>query len=144
VVIVIALLAALFLLNPAWFERLRKLEFYGLKLEVDEVKRAQQRQREQLELMRPLLPVLMPEGERNHLLNLASDNVSGYVGSGTLPAELRRLRSMNLIEKLPNRNIGDITDGLNIYLADYVRLTEAGKEWVAIIQQAEEAAKPEP
>jgi hypothetical protein len=139
VVIVIALLIALFLLNPAWFERLKKLEFHGLKVELDNLKRGQERQREQLELTRFILPILLPEAERNHLLNLETHRVSEYVGSGTLRAELRRLRSVGLIEKLFNRNIGDIADGKTVNLADYVRLTKLGEQWVTMIRQSEEA-----
>lgn len=112
-----------------------------MKLELEDVKRRQQLQREQLELLRLMLPILMPEGERRHLLNLASGNTSGYVGNEWLRAELRRLYSIGLIEKMPNRYIGHLADGLKENLADYVRLTQAGEKWVAIIRQAEEAVK---
>lgn len=76
-----------------------------------------------------MLPLVLPEPQRKHLVNLAERNTKGYTGRDSLRSELRHLRSMGLLQKLPGRNIGDIKSGMACDLADYVELTDLGKRW---------------
>jgi hypothetical protein len=75
-----------------------------------------------------LLPLVIPEAERKHLLNLAHGRTRRYRGRGSLRSELRHLRSMGLIKKRSGRNIGDIATGAVHDLAEFVELTELGTE----------------
>ena len=78
-----------------------------------------------------MLPLVIPEPERKHLLNIAHGKTQGYKGRGSLRSELRHLRSMGLIQKCSGRNIGDLTSGNVHDLAYFVELTDLGKQWVA-------------
>lgn len=80
--------------------------------------------------LRLLLPVLIPEAERKHLFNLADGRTNGYKGGGTVRAELRHLRSMGLIRKHTDRNIGDLKSDGVYDLADILELTDLGRQWV--------------
>lgn len=81
-----------------------------------------------------LLPMLIPKPEQKHLLNIAHGRTQGYKGGGSLRSELRHLRSIGLIRKHPGRNIGELISD-NVYdLADFVELTDLGKQWVAKLE----------
>ena len=75
-----------------------------------------------------LLPLMIPEPERAHLINLARGKTQGYEGRGSLRAELRHLRSIGAIQKRAGRNIGDLTSGAVHDLAQFVELTDLGRE----------------
>jgi hypothetical protein len=85
--------------------------------------------------LRLMLPVLIPEPERRHLLNIAHGKTQGYQGRGTLRSELRHLRSMGLIQKHSGRHIGDLTSDGAHDIADVVELTNLGREWVTTLEQ---------
>lgn len=78
-----------------------------------------------------VLPLVIPEAERKHLLNIAEGRTQGYKGRGSLRSELRHLRSMGLIQKRPGRHIGDLESGGVHDLAEVVELTDLGRKWVA-------------
>jgi hypothetical protein len=81
-----------------------------------------------------MLPLLIPDPERRHLLNIAHGKTQAYRGGGSLRSELRNLRSMGLIQKHSGHNIADLHSD-NVYdLADFVELTDLGKQWVAILE----------
>jgi hypothetical protein len=83
-----------------------------------------------------VLPVLIPEAERKHLLNLAHARTQGYRGSGSVRAELRHLRDIGLIRKLSDRHIGDLKSGSTHDLARIVELTDLGRHWVAKLDES--------
>jgi hypothetical protein len=85
-----------------------------------------------------VLPLLLPRNERRHLMNLKRGRTDGYKGRGSLRSEIRRLRSMGLLEMLPQRTVGHMETGKAFDLGDYVRLTELGRRWVRRIEQIEE------
>jgi hypothetical protein len=126
--------------QPDEFERLvsEHLRKELAKVELDEVKRTQEWQQDHLRVMQMVLPLLLPKEEQQHLINLGLGKTLDYQGNKSVRSELRRLRSMGLLEKHPFHNIGDIRDNLTVNLSDYVYLTQNGKEWVKIIQQNEE------
>jgi len=107
-----------------------------LKFElIEKLREQQQRQEEKIADIALILPLLLPEMEVRHLLNLYSGQTEGYQGRSSLREELRRLRSIGLIAKKTGRNIGDIWDGLTIDLAEYVELTKLGRRWATRIQE---------
>ena len=129
--------------QPDDFERLvsehlrKELATVELGLELDEVKRTQEWQQDHLRVIKMVLPLLLPKEEQQHILNLGLGRTSNYQGNHSLRSELRRLRSMGLLEN-PRHSIGDIKDNLIVNLSEYASLTESGKEWAKLVQQNEE------
>jgi Predicted nucleotide-binding protein containing TIR-like domain len=80
--------------------------------------------------MQLVLSVLIPEPEQKHLLNIAEGKTKGYRGGNTLRSELRHLRSIGLIRKHPDRNIGELRSEGVYDLADILELTNLGRQWV--------------
>jgi Predicted nucleotide-binding protein containing TIR-like domain len=80
--------------------------------------------------MKLVLSVLIPEPEQKHLLNIAEGKTKGYRGGSTLRSELRHLRSIGLIRKHPDRNIGELRSEGVYDLADILELTNLGRQWV--------------
>ena len=141
VLIALTVVFIVILLQPEVVSRLRVLEMTGFKLEllesVEKVKEKQARQGNILSDINMILPLLLPETERVHLLNLDMRNTNAYKGSGSLRAELRRLRSIGLIKMRFAKPVGSIKDGLIFDLADYVELTRHGERWVQKIRDIE-------
>jgi hypothetical protein len=81
------------------------------------------------------LPAIVPEPMRTHLVNLAKGRTASYEGRGSLRSELRQLRTTGLIEMMPGRNVGDIKTGMLVDLADYVRLTDSGLQWLRSMRE---------
>lgn len=136
--------------QPDDFERLvsehlrKELAKVELSVELDEMKRTQEWQQDHLRVIQMVLPLLLPKKEQQHIMNLGLGRTSGYKGNHALRSELRRLRSMGLLEN-PHHSIGDIRDNLTVNLGEYVFLTRCGKEWATLIQQNEEMlAKDQP
>ena len=136
----------LFLLKPNFADRLIRFEGAGFKLEMlEQVKEKQDKQAqalyEQANLLDDIslvLPLLLPKTERKHLINLDSGRTSAYKGQGTLRSEIRRLRSIGLIEMLSNCHVSQMETGKEFDLANYVQLTNLGHHWVKRIKQIEE------
>jgi hypothetical protein len=77
-----------------------------------------------------LLPVLIPEPEQKHLLNIADGKTKGYKGGGSLRSELRHLRSIGLIRKHAERHIAELKSEGVYDIADIIELTDLGRQWV--------------
>jgi hypothetical protein len=84
-----------------------------------------------------MLPLLLPEAERQHLRNLASGQTREYLGGHWVRTEVRRLRSLGLVRMHRDRNVGQMQDGLRFDLADFIELTELGKRWLRKLQELE-------
>ena len=52
-----------------------------------------------------------------------------HIGGHPLRTELRRLRSIGLIEMRAAHHVGEMTDGTTFDLAGYVQLTAQGRWW---------------
>jgi len=78
-----------------------------------------------------LLLVLVPEAEQKHLFNLADSKTKGYKGGESVRTELRHLRSIGLIRKHADRHIGDLKSAGVYDLAEFLELTDLGRQWVA-------------
>ncbi len=138
VIILIAAGIVILILHPELIDRLRVLEMAGFKLELlEEVAKKQSQQEVRLQELYMLLPLLLPEPEQKHLLNLANDHTRDYRGRDTLRDELRHLRSMGLIKMVNDHHISQITDGFEFDLAHYVRLEKRGSHWVEQIKEIE-------
>lgn len=137
-IIGLTVLTVIVLLRPETFSRLKLLELSGFKVEMlEEVKERQDQQGSQLSDIALMLPLLLPETERRHLLNLANRTTANYKGSHALRTELRRLRSIGLIRMRSDKHVGQITDDLAVNLADYCELTSLGERWVNRIRAIE-------
>src|SRR5712692_6003579 len=107
-VIGIGSLIAAVLFRPDIMDRVTRLEIAGWKVEIE---RKQEKQDKQLNDIQLILPILLAESERKHLLNLASQNTKPYKGNQDVRTELRRLRSLKLIKMKPNQEIRRMEDG---------------------------------
>ena|SRR5689334_11823200 len=126
-----ALIAGI-LFRPDILERVTRLEVAGWKVEIE---KRQEKQDRQLDYMRLVLPVLLPNPERQHLLNLANNNAKTYKGNHELRTELRRLRSLGLIKSRGEKHVGEITNDRVVDLSEYMELTRLGHEWVDRIKE---------
>jgi hypothetical protein len=130
------------LVRPQTLERLKRVKLSGFELEM--LARVQERQAEhqdQLDDIRLILPLLLPDTERKHLLNLKSGETQAYRGGHTLRTELRRLRSMRLLQMKPGRQVGELKDNGTFNLADFVELTKNGQRWITRVQEIERDVK---
>ena len=118
-VILITTLIISLLWWPQAFENITGIEISNILKITKDVKKLQDNQ-EQHKLM---LPLLLPEKERRHLVHLLENRTSAYGSSSYLRNDLRHLRSMGLIEMCNNYRIADIKGLPNFDLASYVRLT---------------------
>ncbi len=123
------------LLKPKIFSRFRVVEAAGVKFELWDIKEKQAQQAEQLQQVALLLPLVLPATERRHLVNLVRGHTAGYKGNSWLQNELRRLRSIGLIASIQDRRIADLGEGSEFNLADYVKLTDLGHQWVQRINE---------
>lgn len=134
--IALAVFCVFLLMNPVVFERLKVFEVSGFKLEMLEMVKEKQIEHEsKLDDISLILPLLLPQKEQRHLLNLAAQRTTRYIGNHSLRSELRRLRSVGLIESRPDLHISNIEDGKHIDLAKYVALKPLGELWVGRIRE---------
>jgi len=126
--ITLAAVVILLLLWPDVVGRVKLIEVPGVKFEMLELKEKQVEQRLQLEDMKLILPLLLPEPERKHLLNLFRHPRTPYKKSRVVQDELRHLRSLGLIKMKLSSTVGDLPDEFK--LEDHFEFTDRGKRWV--------------
>jgi hypothetical protein len=118
--------------------QVKTFSFGGYKLEMlERFQERQAKQEDQIELIRTILPLLLPKAEQKHLRNLKDGKTSGYKGNHDVRTELRRLRSMNLIRRKGEKHIREIENGATVDLVDFVELTPLGERWVNHIKDIE-------
>jgi hypothetical protein len=126
IVVGIALFAALW---PEVLDHLSKVKLGGVEFELlQHLNERQRKQQTDLDDIRFILTLLLPPSERSHLENLENGNTLNYKGNHNLRTELRRLRTLKLIEN--TRPIADIGDDIKVDLKDFVDLTEAGHRYL--------------
>jgi hypothetical protein len=141
--IVLTALVVIALIQPEAFDRLKRVKLSGFELEVlEKVREKQALQEDQLEDIRLILPLLLPEAARRHLFNLDLGNTGNYQGSHILRGELRRLRSMRLVRMKDGMQISQMKDGSVCDLASFVELTPLGQRWVKRVKEIEDAEGP--
>jgi hypothetical protein len=128
--------------SPDALGRLTLLKLPGIEIALAEVKANQAKQMNQLEDISLILALLLPEWERNHLLNLADGKTRDYMGNHGVRTELRRLRSIGLITMRDAHRVSEMKDGSQFDLAASVTLTELGERWVRKIKEIAQAEVP--
>jgi hypothetical protein len=136
VAIVLTLTLAAILVSPGFTERIKTFELQGFKLELEKVRERQRRQEVELEDIRLLIPLLLPDPERKHLIGLAEGNAE-VEGSDRRRNELRKLTSLGLLRRKPGRNIGDLRDGQTMALSELLEVTLLGQQWVRRLAELE-------
>jgi hypothetical protein len=138
---VIAVTAALcaILIVPDLFGRLRSFEMQGIKIELlERVREKQLQQEDQLRDLRLIIPLLLPDAEHKHLRNLAAGRTQAYRGSENLRGELRHLRMIGLIRMVEGHWVSHLDDKREVDLAEFVELTDLGKQWANKLVQLDE------
>lgn len=140
VAIILTLATCALLLLPHLVQRVRGFELYGLKLELNEVRRLQQEQQAELGDVRLLIGMLVPEPERRHLERLARGETT-IVGDGSLHSELRKLTSLGLLKRVHGRkrDIGDLRTGVEEDVSGVVFVTPLGHAVVKRLAELEAA-----
>lgn len=154
----VVILIIILLFNSGLFERLGTLEYKdgGLKVELNELKKEQEAQRDNIEAntnviqrlaalertvaangqAKEQIANLLDENELNHLKRLASNQpYLDYIKQNSFKQELRRLRALGFIETYPDKHISSMPNQGN--LRDNVKLTQRGKEYLNLIGQSE-------
>jgi hypothetical protein len=135
----VLLIAILIALRPDLIERFKGFEMSGFKIEMlERVRERQAEQAIQLQDMSLMLPLLLPAKERKHLLNLVFGVTDGYQGSHPLSAELRRLRSFDLIRMRGDKHVSMMKDGMVFDLKDFIEPTALGQRWSKRIREIED------
>jgi hypothetical protein len=134
-VVVVAALAVGAALRPNFFNRLQRLDFAGVKVELSEVKmgqievqKNQQEQQAVLEDVRLALRLVIGKNEQSHLMNLFKHATNSYRVKGGLRDEIRRLRAMKLVKMRKDKTVAGMPENATVDLADYVELTEDGQK----------------
>lgn len=140
-ILALAALIAILLVKPDLFDRLKHFKLAGFELEIEKIKRSQKLQQGQLEAIGLLLPLVLRDTETKHLRNLGRGKTTEYVGSEAVRTELRRLANLKLIERIEDKKIHDLKDGLKFDLSDHVRLTPFGQH---MAMRLEDIEKDEP
>jgi len=127
--IVVVLVVCTVLLLPGFTSRIKTLELQGFKLDLEKVREWQRRQELELEDIRLLIPLFLPEPERKHLTDLVSGKTD-ITGSDRRRTELRKLTSLGLVRRRAGINIGDLKDGTTLSLSELLEITPLGEQWV--------------
>jgi hypothetical protein len=144
VTVVAALIVGFIFLAPETITRIKILQIQGFKLEMlEKIKEKQAEQEDKLEDIKLLLPLLLSNNERKHLINLWEGKTKDYSGSHALRSELRRLRGVKLLKSFTNRHIAELKDDPNqkYDISTVVELTFLGKQWAKKIREIEDAEK---
>ena len=140
--IVLTAVLAIALVRPQTLERLKRVKLSGFELEM--LARVQEKQAEhqdQLDDIRLILSLLLPDNERKHLLNLQTGATRAYRGSHELRTELRRLRSMRLLQMKLDRHVSELKDGGTFDLSTFLELTKNGERWITRVREIERDTK---
>lgn len=141
IILGVAGVAAYLLVSPGALENLKRVKIAGFEFEMDQLKRKQFQQQEQLELLHLVLSMVLRPEEAKHLLNLKQNKTTGYQGGHALRTELRSLCAVRLLERLPGRQIQELKDGMSFDLTKYVKMTSAGSSMASQLEALENEKK---
>jgi hypothetical protein len=132
-VIVVGAVLIIALFQPQWIRDVQRLQVGGFRLDMQqrlqEIQDTQKDQGKNLDEIHFILVSLVTSSEMKHLKDLDRGSTANYKLTPTLLAELRRLRDVGLIE--PIRKNYKLARLPTIFdLADYVRLTKRGNEYL--------------
>ena len=122
---------------PSAFSRIKSLGVGSFKMELDEIRREQHLQRNTVDSIASVLPLLMTEAERKLLLDLSRNEWRGREAAQGVRSQLRQLRDMRLVKM---RRKDDTIHGIPagpVNLLDFVKLTEMGNNFVRELERIE-------
>jgi len=125
--LVLVLLAVLIWFRPRMLDQISLVEILGIKFQMHRVEANLALQQKQLEDIRLILPLLIPENERKHLLELGNNRPNTYEGRDSLRSELRRLRSVGIIKTKDGMQIAYMRDDSKFALNQYIELKDLGE-----------------
>jgi hypothetical protein len=112
----------------------------GWKVEFKRLESTQQSQQAEINTLKFLVSHFVTGTELKHLRQFAAAAPFLYERNETTPfftQELRRLRSLGLIEGLPERGIRSLEKQARGDVKDHFRMTERGREYLALLEQSE-------
>jgi hypothetical protein len=125
---------------PGFFSRLQHFKVGPVEFRMlENIQESSKKHEAELEDMRFVLTQLMFPTETHHLENLNKGETKEYIGGGPVRSELRRLRTLGLIEMLPGRHIGELKDGKKMDVSQLVKLTEKGKDFLRKLGEMQRA-----
>jgi hypothetical protein len=128
-VIVVGTAMVVLLLRPQLLDIVQLFEVGNVRFQLRDLRKQQQTQMQELDDIRFLLRLLVTDNERKHLKNLDAGTTSSYRNSVGLPAELRRLRGVDLIRS--KRGVWEIPNEGTFDLSDFVELTDRGRDYLS-------------
>lgn len=140
------ILAVLLFFNSVLIGKLDTLSISGkgIELKVREVEREQRKQKDEIRSIQFLLRYFVTPSELRRLEQLAERSSPFRINSDydkkLLHGELRRLRSLDLIEMVEGYTIGGDKDGIHEHKGDlykYVRITKRGREYLGLRESIE-------
>jgi hypothetical protein len=135
------ILAALLFFNSVLIGKLDTLSISGkgIDFKVREVQKEQSKQKDEIRSLQFLLSYFVTQSELKRLEQLAEKSAPYQINNDydkkLLHTELRRLRSLDLIEMVQGRTIGGDNEGIhekNGDLYNYVRITKRGREYLEL------------
>ena len=129
-ILLVGVLIAAVLLQPEILDRLTHFKLGSLEFELQQLQKNQKTQENELNDVRFALTLLLQDRERGHLANLKTGATQNYIGNHDLRSELRRLRTLGLLANIGDRKVAEIKDGQKIDLANFVQLTERGRQYL--------------
>lgn len=135
------ILASLLFFNSVLIGRLDTFSISGkgIDFKVREVQKEQSKQKDEIRSLQFLLSYFVTQSELKRLEQLAERSAPYQINSDydkkLLHNELRRLRSLDLIEMVEGRTIGGDKDGIHEKRGDlynYIRITKRGREYLAL------------
>jgi hypothetical protein len=136
--IVVALVVASLLLRPDVLHYFSRIKLGIFEADLRDLREGQKVQGKELDDVRLVLSLLLQREERNHLENLAKPEPASYDGNRGVRGELRRLRTLGLIENKTDRHIAELKDGTKRDLKTIVQLTKRGKDYLERVRKDDE------
>jgi hypothetical protein len=137
-VIALAAGVASILLRPQLLDKLTHLKVAGLELDwLQKLQEGQKKQQDELDDVRFVLTLLLQPSELKHLRNLEK-GATQYQGNEAVCNELRKLRTLGLIQNRKGRAIGEIAGKRTLDLNDFVELTERGRHYLERLGEYDE------
>jgi len=140
------ILAVLLFFNSVLIGKLDTLSISGkgIELKVREVEKEQRKQKDEIRSIQFLLRYFVTPSELKRLEQLAERSSPFRINSDydkkLLHNELRRLRSLDLIEMVEGQTIGGDKDGIHEQKGDlykHVRITKRGREYLGLRESIE-------
>jgi hypothetical protein len=137
-VFLIVAMVVLFVAFPQIADRVLSVKVAKvLEIELAQVRKQQTEHGIQLDSIRFIVPLLIPEVKRRHLINLYEKKTT-YRGSQPLRTELRDMRAAGLVRVPRGKTVHEISDNRDVDLSNYVELTDVGAFWAKESQKLEQ------